>query len=270
MLNFRNTALAMIVLAVVVLILFLIGLKPGIFPLIFLVAWILLLVLGSVKICMKFYVKAFCKGLTKEKVVSLTFDDGPDPLVTPAVLDILRRHQIKAAFFIIGKKAEKHPEILQKIQAEGHAVGLHSYSHGYFFDLYGRKKMERDLVKAGEIAGAELWEGGKVEKDPSFVGMTGGKSVLFRPPYGVTNPTVAQVVKKLGLSVIGWSVRSLDTTIKDPVNVGQRVNSRLHPGAVVLMHDTRKDLPVILENVIHHALEKGYRFVGLEEMMEGK
>jgi peptidoglycan/xylan/chitin deacetylase (PgdA/CDA1 family) len=261
MLNFRNTALAMIVLAIVVLILFLIGLKPGMFPLVFLVAWVFLLVLGSVKICMNFYVRAFCRGRTKEKVITLTFDDGPDPEVTPAVLDLLRKRQIKAAFFTIGKKADKHPEILQKIQAEGHAIGLHSYSHGYFFDLYGRKKMERDLVKVLE------WKGGKVEQGPSFVGMTGGKKILFRPPYGVTNPTVARVVRKLGLSVIGWSVRSLDTSIKDPVKVAQRVNSRLHPGAVVLMHDTRSDLPVILENVIQHALEQGYRFVGLEEMM---
>jgi peptidoglycan/xylan/chitin deacetylase (PgdA/CDA1 family) len=102
----------------------------------------------------------------------------------------------------------------------------------------------------------EKWNGGKVEP---------GK--FFRPPYGVTNPTVAKVAKKLGYRVIGWSVRSLDTTIKDPVKVAERVNRRLHPGAVILMHDTRKDLPVILENVIKNALEKGYRFVGLEEMM---
>ena len=90
---------------------------------------------------------------------------------------------------------------------------------------------------------------------------------MFRPPYGVTNPTLARVVKKMGLVVIGWSIRSLDTMIKDPKKVAARIRKRLHPGAVVLMHDTRKDLPVILEEVIKNAKEKGYRFIGLEEMM---
>ena len=113
--------------------------------------------------------------------------------------------------------------------------------------------MERDLEDG--------WKGGKVEEWKS------GEGVLFRPPYGITNPTLAKVVKRLGFKVVGWSIRSLDTTIKDPKKVAARIRKRLHPGAVVLMHDTRKDLPVILEEVIKNAKEKRYRFIGLEEMM---
>ena len=259
MLNFRNTSIALIVFAVLVAILLFFNIRLGMFPLLALIIWLILLVIGSINICSGFYLKAFCKARTGEKIISLTFDDGPDPEVTPEVIKILRKYNISATFFIIGHKAVNHKELLKKMIEEGHVIGVHSYQHAFFFDLYGKKKMERDLVKASESVRVEWWNGGKVEP---------GK--LFRPPYGVTNPTVAKVVKKLGYRVIGWSIRSLDTTIKDPMKVAERVNNRLHPGAVILMHDTRKDLPGILENVIENAVEKGYRFVGLEVMLKFK
>jgi len=259
MLNFRNTTYAMILLALAVLILLLSGIRPGWYPLIFLAIWLILLVLGSVKICMNFYIKAFCKGKTDEKIISLTFDDGPDPDITPRILEILKKHDIKAAFFPVGMRAEKFPDLVKRIEDEGHVLGVHSFSHDFFFDLFSRKKMERDLLLAGKSVTVEGWKGGRVEK-----------GMLFRPPYGVTNPTVSYVAGKLGYRVIGWSVRSLDTTLKDPRKVAERMNRRLHPGAVVLMHDTRKDLPSILEDVIKNASGNGYRMVGLEEMMEKK
>jgi peptidoglycan-N-acetylglucosamine deacetylase len=211
------------------------------------------MVIGSMKICMNFYLNAYCKGETNEKVISLTFDDGPDPEVTNEVLKVLQKFKIEAAFFVIGSKAENNPDLVKQILEDGHAVGIHSYRHDFFFDFYGRKKMERDLE--------EGWKGGRVEEWKS------GEGVLFRPPYGVTNPTLARVVKKMGLVVIGWSIRSLDTTIKDPRKVADRIKNRLHPGAVVLLHDTRKDLPGIVEEVIVFAKDNGYRFVGVEEMM---
>ena len=89
----------------------------------------------------------------------------------------------------------------------------------------------------------------------------------FRPPYGVTNPVVAKVVKKLGYKVIGWSVRSLDTVLKDADKITERVVERLHPGAVILMHDNRDVTPKALEMIITMAKEEGYRFVGLDELI---
>ena len=253
MLNFRNTSIALLIFIALVAVLFLFNIRLGMFPLLAVIIYFMLLVIGSVKICMNFYLNAFCKGDTNEKVISLTFDDGPDPEVTMEVLKVLKKFRIEAAFFVIGAKAESHPELVKQILEDGHAVGIHSYKHAFFFDFYGRKKMERDLV--------EGWKGGRVKEWKS------GEGVLFRPPYGVTNPTMARVVKKMGLVVIGWSIRSLDTTIKDPKKVAARIRKRLHPGAVVLMHDTRKDLPGIVEEVIVFALAKGYRFVGVEQLM---
>jgi len=114
--------------------------------------------------------------------------------------------------------------------------------------------MEQDLMKTEGL----------------FLKVTGMKPFLFRPPYGVTNPVVAKVAKNLGYKVIGWSVRSLDTVIMDADKITERVVERLHPGAVILMHDDRDVTPKALEMIITRAKEEGYRFVGLDELIEVK
>jgi peptidoglycan/xylan/chitin deacetylase (PgdA/CDA1 family) len=252
MLNFRTTSLALFLISVLVLILLLFNVKLGLFPGLVLVIWISLLVFGSVNIRTDFYVKAFCKGKTSEKLVCLTFDDGPDPSATPEILEILEKNKIQATFFVIGQKAEQHPELLKLIEQKGHLIGNHSFSHAFFFDLFGRKKMEQDLLKAEDI----------------IQNITGKKTGYFRPPYGVTNPVLAKVVNNLGYKVIGWSVRSLDTVKKNENEIISRIKKGLHPGAVILMHDDREITAKVLERVILMVKEDGYRFVGLKEMME--
>jgi len=164
MLNFRNTTLALIFFALFFGILLYFGIRPGMFPLLPVIAWLFLLILGSVKICMDFYVKAFCKGRTDEKVIALTFDDGPEPEITTSVLEILKKHDIRAAFFPIGRKAEQNPELIKKMQEEGHTIGIHSYGHAFWFDLYSRKKMERDLEEGWKGGRLEDWKIGRVEE----------------------------------------------------------------------------------------------------------
>lgn len=193
----------------------------------------------------------FCKGTTNEKVVALTFDDGPDEIHTAKIADILAKEQVKATFFIIGSKAGKNEKLLSHIIAEGHTLGNHSYSHAFFFDLFGRKKMERDLQKT----------------DETIMALTGENTVLFRPPYGVTNPVLAKVVKKLGYKTIGWSIKSLDTVLKDEDKIIERIKDRLHPGAVILMHDDREITAKVLEKVILMIKAEGYQFVGLEAII---
>jgi peptidoglycan/xylan/chitin deacetylase (PgdA/CDA1 family) len=251
MLNFRSASTLVIILAVVVILLMIV--QPDLWWILAGVIgiYLLALIIGSAGIRSGFYLKAICKGKTAEKLATLTFDDGPDENITPKVLAILEKHEIKAAFFVIGKKAKKNVKLLKQIISSGHLAGLHSYSHSLLFDLYRKKTMEQDLLKAEDVITCN----------------TGKKPLFFRPPYGVTNPVLAKVVKKLGYVVIGWSVRSLDTTIKDAEKVTNRVMRKLHPGAVILMHDTQEVTPEALEKVITGAKEKGYRFVGLEELL---
>ena len=251
MLNFRTASIWMIILVVAGFLLMIINIQYGWLLVVLAVVYIYLMVMGSAKICSGFYIDVFCRGRTGEKLVALTFDDGPDEIHTPVILDILDKHQVKATFFIIGSKAEKQQDLLRQIVLKGHTPGNHSLSHAFFFDLFGRKKMEQDLKNAEEV----------IKK------VTGNKPDLFRPPYGVTTPVLAKVVKKLGYRAIGWSVRSLDTSIKDAEKVSKRIMGKLHPGAVILMHDTQNITPEALEKVIIIAKEEGYRFAGLDELL---
>ena len=252
MLNFRSASIYLIILAVAALLLMTVNVQYWWLLIVLAVIYLYLLVMGSVKICSGFYGDTFCKGASSDNKLTLTFDDGPDPEHTAQILEILEKHEVPATFFIIGNKAEKQEDLLRQIISKGHIIGNHSFSHAFFYDLYRRKKMEQDLMKTEGL----------------LLRVTGKKPFLFRPPYGVTNPVVAKVAKKLGYKVIGWSVKSLDTVLKDADKITERVVERLHPGAVILMHDNRDVTPKALEMIITRAKEEGYRFVGLEEIFK--
>ena len=187
MLNYRTASIGLIILAVVVFLLMVVNMQYQWLLAALAVVYIWLLAMGSVKICSGFYVNVFCRGGMTEKLVALTFDDGPDEKHTPVILEVLEKHQVPATFFIIGSIAEKREALLRQIIIKGHSIGNHSYSHAFLFDLFGTRKMEQDLLKADEL----------------IMRVTGKKPVLFRPPYGVTNPVLAKVVKKRGYKVIG-------------------------------------------------------------------
>jgi len=252
MLNFRSASILMIILAVLVILLMIF--RPHLWWILLPLTaiYLLMLIAGSIYISSNFYLRALCRGKKSEKVLAVTFDDGPDEIITLKVLAILEKYNIPATFFIIGKKAEKQVDMIQQIITKGHLIGLHSYGHAFFFDLYRRGKMEQDLLMAEEI----------------MMKATGKKPLLFRPPYGVTNPILAKVLKKLGYNVIGWSVRSMDTTINDAGRVARRIIARIHPGAIIQMHDTRGITPEVLEKVIITAKDEGYRFAGLDEVLD--
>ena len=149
------------------------------------------LVYASYSIRSGIYLRSFCKKHTAEKIVALTFDDGPDSLQTPKVLQVLKEYQVTACFFCIGHKVKGNEAILQKMVAEGHLIGNHSYTHSGLFPLYGLSKMKKDL----QTCQCELE---RVTSQPVS---------LFRPPFGVTNPTIAKAVRQLGYtSIDGASV----------------------------------------------------------------
>lgn len=212
----------------------------------YLIIWIKLFAIvqfcGAYFIGLNFHLKSINSLNTTEKKVLLTFDDGPHAN-TVKVLEVLKKHDVKALFFIIGKNIQGNEAILKQIVADGHQIGNHSFSHHNFIDLWSTKKVTEDFASCQKL-----------------IGQYQPQSKLFRPPYGVTNPNIARAVKSLQLKSIGWNVRSYDTSIKDVEKIKQRVVSQLKPGAIILLHDCLDFMPELLESLIPAIKEKGYSF----------
>ena len=211
------------------------------------------LVWASADISSNIYLKSVCKGDTEDKVITLTFDDGPDEIMTPRVLDVLKRHDVKATFFLIGDKVDKYPHIAKRIVDEGHIVGNHTYSHSGLFPLSSSTKVKDELQRCNDA----IYEA------------VGLRTKLFRPPFGVTNPIIGKYVRQYGFKTIGWSIRSLDT-VKGREKVLKKVVRQLHPGAIILLHDRCENVDILLENIITSSLEKGFGIVSLDEMLKLK
>lgn len=203
------------------------------------------------------YVRAFCREKTDRKVVYLTFDDGPHPPETERVLDVLRERGARATFFLIGSKVSGNEAVLRRMLEEGHALGLHTYSHAGTFPLLSFDKMLAD-VNEGKRA---------VES------VAGKKISLFRPPFGVTNPTISKVVQTLGLQTVGWDVRSFDTMFCKSsehsckqsghdwyVPVVERIMKQVRPGSVILLHDRLDGASSLLALLLDSLAASGYDF----------
>lgn len=215
-----------------------------------LILCIALFVWFSFSVSLGFYVRTFCRKHTEQKLLALTFDDGPHPTYTPQVLDVLKRYGVKATFFVIGGCIAGNEGVLRRIHEEGHQVGNHSFSHKNTFPLLGKVSMMADMHRCESVITA----------------VTGQRPRWFRPPFGVTNPNVAKAVKILNYRVAGWSIRSLDTVISDKDRVVKRVVLRLRPGRIILLHDHLPNTPYIMEELIRQAVEKGYRFATIDEL----
>jgi len=189
----------------------------------------LILVYLAVSVCMAFfpssgfhYTDVLSHGDRTGKYLALTFDDGPDPVNTPLILDILGKYNVRAAFFIIGKKISGNEEILKRIDEEQHVIGNHSWSHTYLWDFNSSGMMADDIER-------NILETQKtIDKRMRF----------FRPPYGVINPMVARAVRKSGVKVVAWSFRSFDTTSNDPDSLVVKTIDNTRPGDILLFHDT--------------------------------
>lgn len=214
----------------------------------------LFLLVGSSFIQLNFHVKAYCKNPNeKEKKIALTFDDGPHP-ITPQILALLKEYNAKATFFCIGKNIEKHPEILKQTFEDGHVIGNHSFSHSHFFDFYRKHRVVQEIRATNKI----------IEK---IIGM---KVRFFRPPYGVTNPSIARALNVTKHQVIGWNIRSMDGIIKNEKIIYNRIAKRISPGSIVLLHDTSLTTVSVLEQLLLFALANKYEIVGIEELLNLK
>lgn len=177
------------------------------------------------------FVRAICRlppdrsllpfRLPDEQRILLTFDDGPDPEVTPRVLDVLERHGHRAIFFIIGSKAEAHPDLVREIVRRGHIVGNHTYAHSPWANFLGSRHLIRDIERTDDA----------IEK------ACGVRPKLFRPPLGVSPHFLRKVVRQTGHVVVGWDVRSLDTRLEPRDVIMSRIAKGLHSGSIVLLHD---------------------------------
>lgn len=192
---------------------------------------------------------------TARNEIALTIDDGPDPAVTPQVLDLLDRHAAQATFFCIGEKAARYPDLCWEIARRGHAVENHSQHHHHHFALLGGSGITRELQTAQD----------------TLTAITGQRPLFFRAPAGLRNPLLDPVLARLGLRLASWSVRGFDTRIGDAERVKNGLLRGLRAGAILLLHDgnaarTREGIPVILEvlpTVLAAAGAAGLRFITL-------
>jgi peptidoglycan/xylan/chitin deacetylase (PgdA/CDA1 family) len=193
--------------------------------------------------------------------VFLTFDDGPDPEVTPAVLELLERAGAMATFFCVGNRAEAYPDLIAAIRAQGHGVENHTYSHPNGFALSRPRTMAYEVQRAQEA----------IERSG------GGRPFLFRAPAGMKNPWLETVLDRAGLSLVSWTRRGFDTVSRDGPRVAARLMRRLAPGDILLMHDGSSardatDRPVVLDAlplVLDHMQRKGLRSEVLRQALIG-
>jgi peptidoglycan/xylan/chitin deacetylase (PgdA/CDA1 family) len=226
------------------------GLPVYIYPLLF-IPYSLIVFYGCYYVGSNFFLKVVCSAATDQKEIAISFDDGPATNYTPGILQLLKQHNIKATFFCIGNRIAGNEHIVKQIKEEGHIIGNHSYSHHFWFDMYSSKKMLADMKRMDH----------EMEK------VTGMLPKLFRPPYGVTNPSLKKAILKGGYIPVGWSVRSMDTVIKDENRLLNKITGSLQPGAVFLFHDTSKTTLNILPEFIQEVKNKGYQIIPLDKLL---
>ena len=168
--------------------------------------------------------------------VALTIDDGPDPQVTPQVLDTLEAHGLRASFFCIAEKARRHPALVREIAARGHSVQNHSDHHPLGFATLGPRRMRAEIERAQE----------------TLAQLTRERPLFFRAPAGLRNPFLDPALHRLGLQLVSWTRRAYDTREGRPQRVLERLCRGLAGGDILLLHDgnaarSPDGRPVILE-----------------------
>jgi peptidoglycan/xylan/chitin deacetylase (PgdA/CDA1 family) len=193
------------------------------------------------------------------KGVALTFDDGPHPLYTPRVLEILDRFQVKATFFIIGRFLEEHGDLVAVASRAGHLMANHSYHHFRTMSFASPKRIRREILQCQE----------------ELEGRIGYRPRFYRQPAGFRNPRIFGILNKIGMSLVGWQVRVFDTQIRESKSIAEKVLGKIQPGGIILLHDgsdsesggdrtpTLGALPMIIQGL----KDRGMEFFTLDRLL---
>jgi peptidoglycan/xylan/chitin deacetylase (PgdA/CDA1 family) len=232
---------------------FLYGMPPAVY-LIVLLLYVAIQAYGSSVLAAEFFIPVRSNGPPGSREIALTFDDGPVPGVTDSILQILKDYKTPAAFFCIGNRINENPALVKRMHDAGHLVCNHSYWHRVTFDFQSSSQISAELSQT----------------DGTIRNTIGHRPVFFRPPYGVTNPMVAAAVRRGNYITIGWTIRSLDTGIRNPERLMKRITRRLKGGDIILLHDhgvcTREILPALIE----HVTAIGLKIVRIDELLKEK
>ncbi|MBM7865724.1 polysaccharide deacetylase family protein [Heliobacterium gestii] len=196
--------------------------------------------------------QVYIGGDPSGKRLCLTFDDGPDGRNTPQILDTLRQKGVLATFFVLGEQASTYPQVVKRVEREGHLVASHSYSHPHFTKT-GERSIRSELSRTEE----------------TLRGITGKRPALFRPPYGDIDKAVLPVLEHSGYRAVLWSLDTFDWDHKRPEEIAAYVIENARSGDIILMHcggngaATAKALPVMIDGL----RQKGYAFVTVAEML---
>jgi len=198
---------------------------------------------------------SFYIGNSDEKVIYLTFDAGFENGYTPSILDTLNKHNIKAAFFLVGNYLEKNPDLVKRMVNEGHIVGNHTYNHPDMSLIADMESFKKEITSLEEL----------------YKGITGLEIMKFyRPPQGKFNEENLKQAAELGYRTIFWSLAYVDWYVnKQPTKeyAFQKLIPRIHPGAVVLLHSTSKTNCAILDELLTKWESEGYTFKTLNELV---
>lgn len=204
-----------------------------------------------------FFLPLINKAKQGESGIALTFDDGPDPLSTPIILELLSRYNLVATFFVVGTRAARYPELIEDIMAQGHTIGNHSWDHDYFLMLRSIKRLHKSIHKTQDA----LRE-------------YGIQPCVFRPPMGIIGSRLGKVLRNEGLIAVTYSCRALDRGNRNIENLATKILGKLQPGDIIMLHDlplTSAEQTLYWQKELDHlfsVLTKNHTAIALAELID--
>jgi peptidoglycan/xylan/chitin deacetylase (PgdA/CDA1 family) len=205
-----------------------------------------------------FFLPVISRRETVCRVVALTFDDGPDPDVTPQLLELLRRQGVQATFFVAGARAERHPGLIREILSRGHTLGNHSYHHDPLLMLRSQAKLREEVARTQDVLSAFAV-----------------RPLTFRPPVGITNPRLSGVLRELGMYCVTFSCRAFDRGNRRIAGLAEIILKKVRPGDIILLHDVApkggkgiEEWLAEIGRIVSGLKRQGYQILSLEELVD--